>query len=147
MDPHRRLHRPNRPIRGPKRRWGVPMGLAIGLLCLPGCFTGSSSVGSPLAFTADCSNLLRVGSTTRSDVLEMFGSPTEIRSTREGDVFRYLYHEIRRSAVDVGLSTLFGLVSVSLFRSESDRQATENLTVFFSEQGKLLSWSYTPLVK
>ena len=135
------------PRTGPRTSRAALLGLSLSLLCLPGCFTGLHSVGSPLGLPVDCSAFLEVGHTTRDDVLEMFGSPTQIQSTHKGDVFRYLYQEIKQDTVDIGLSALFGLVSVSLFRTNSDRKDTENLTVFFSAKGKLLGWSYSPLLK
>ena len=49
--------------------------------------------------------------------------------------------------INPSFTGLFGLVSVSFFRAQEDREETENLTVFFCEQGKLLGWSYTPLAK
>lgn len=119
--------------------------LLLGAALLPACSLGSRTVGTPLAASGESVRHLEVGLTTRNDVLALFGAPTDIRGTHDGDVMRYLYSETEESAIDVGLSALWGLFSISLFRSESDREATENLTLFFSEAGKLMGYSYTPI--
>ncbi len=111
---------------------------------LPACYTTYGTSGTPLSFSSDSERMLRVGTTSRQDVLRLFGSPTDIQGTRDGEAFRYLFTKRINDGVDVGLSALWGALSLSFFRSEAKREDTENLTMFFDQSGKLSAWSYTP---
>ncbi|MFH0946264.1 MAG: hypothetical protein V2A76_13775 [Planctomycetota bacterium] len=117
--------------------------LLAGLL-LPGCFTSYRTSGAPVRYGEDCEALLQIGRTSRGEVLQLFGAPTNIQSTQDGEAFRYLYVRQIADGVDIGLSVLFGLISLSLFRTETERRDTDNLTIFFDLEGKLKAYSFSP---
>ncbi len=124
-------------------RKSIPVAFLL-LVATPACFTTYGTSGAPLSFGADSERVLKVGTTSRQDVLRLFGSPTDITGTRDGEAYRYLFTKRIADGVDVGLSALWGALSLSVFRSEAKREDTENLTMFFDEAGKLAAWSYTP---
>ena len=112
-------------------------------LSFPGCFTSYRTSGAPVRYGEDCESLLQIGRTSRKEVLQLFGAPTDIHTTLDGDTFRYLYVRQIAEGVDVGLSVLFGLISLSLFRSEAERSDTDNLTIFFDREGLLQAYSFS----
>ncbi len=110
-----------------------------------GCFTHYESRGAPVAFGEESVALLRKGRTTREDVLRWFGAPSDVSATRSGESYRYVRRKRREEGVDVGVSALFGLLSLSVFRTATEREDLENLTLLFDERGVLELWSFTPL--
>lgn len=119
--------------------------LALALVpAAAGCRTAYRRTGAPVPFGPECAAVLRVGETTRAQALALFGPPSDLRATRDGEALRYLHVRQQENGVDVGFSAFFGLLSLSLFRSEASRRETENLTLFFDEEGRLEAWSYTP---
>jgi len=108
-----------------------------------GCFSAEHSRGEPVPYGADCDQILEIGHVSRGEVLNLFGSPTDIVPTRDGDVFMYLHERRIKDGVDVSLDALWGIFTLNFFRSEAERFATENLTLFFDRRGILSDWAYT----
>ena len=114
------------------------------LLAAAGCSTTYETRGRPVPYGEASGAVLRPGKTTRADVLALFGAPTDVAATRDGESFQYLYEKRKSDGVDVGFSALFGLLGLSVFRTETGRASVENLTVLFDGAGVLEAWSYTP---
>ncbi len=110
---------------------------------LTGCFTSYRTSGAPVRFGENCHDVLHVGRTSRAQVLQLFGAPTDIHATQQGDTFRYLYVREIADGVNVGLSALWGFLSLSLFRSEAGHKDTDNLTIFFDRAGMLQAYSFS----
>lgn len=108
-----------------------------------GCFTTYRTKGAPVPYGDSSRSVLHVGKTSREDVLRLFGAPTDIRSTLGGETFRYLYVRQIAEGVNIGMSALWGLLSLSFFRAEEGREDTDNLTLFFDREGLLEAYSYS----
>jgi len=117
---------------------------ALLVIGLTGCFSSYKTTGAPVRFSEMSEVLLQVGRTSRVQVLSLFGAPTNIHTTQDGETFRYLYVRQMADGVDVGLSMLWGLISLSLFRTEAERRDTDNLTIFFDREGLLQAFSFSP---
>lgn len=109
-----------------------------------GCYTTYESRGQPVPFGEESVVVLRPGRTTRHEVLALFGAPTDVTATLTGESFRYSYEKRSEEGVDVGVSALFGLLSLSVFRTETGHRDQETLTLLFDGQGVLEMFSYSP---
>jgi hypothetical protein len=75
------------------------LALTILLTSIPwGCTIGRLYVGSES--TEDLQDKITIGSTTRSEVLKIYGPPDAVRRQYDGDVFIYRYLRRNSSALD-----------------------------------------------
>jgi outer membrane protein assembly factor BamE (lipoprotein component of BamABCDE complex) len=109
----------------PFTRWMLLVPL-LGITLLSGCTRTYSERGVEPAWRALEPDSLRIGTTTRSNLLAMLGPPSQVISQADGEIFYYLHEE----------SESRGLILVVYNKSQTDTRY-DRAIFFLDAQGVL----------
>ena len=93
-----------------------------------GCISSSAERGVPVTWTSV--DDLEVGTTTRSDVLDRLGPPSQILTSQRGSAFYYLLER----------TDISGLILL-VYNTRTERTDYDRAVFFFDEAGVLQDWS------
>ncbi len=80
-----------------------------------------------------------IGSTTKSEILEIFGPPEHVQSQYDGDLFIYAY--LRKNSSTLTLAEPF-ITNISIFKYNRIQQKRDSLIILFDKNGVVKSYGY-----
>ena len=104
---------------------------------LIGCSIGRVYVGSEIR--EDPNDKIRIGRTTKGEVLQIFGPPERIQRQFDGDVFVYAY--LRKNSTKFTLEEPY-LTNFTLFQYTKIQQKKDILVILFDQEGVVKSFGY-----
>jgi hypothetical protein len=108
------------------------------VFALGACTIGRDFVGNTLR--ADPRKVLVPGRTTIAETMEIFGAPDRIQRRYNGEIFVYRFVRGNQSMLKLEEPVITGIT----FFTYSKRQLKSNqLTLFFDDEGVLTSFGYT----
>jgi outer membrane protein assembly factor BamE (lipoprotein component of BamABCDE complex) len=117
---------------------GLRLGLLLLLLgCLCGCTIGRRYTGAEIR--EDPAAHIRIGSTTRAEVLAIFGPPDRILRQTSGDVFVYRFE--RRNSTSFTLEEPV-ITNLQIFSWSKVQEKSDLLTVFFDREGRVTGFGH-----
>jgi outer membrane protein assembly factor BamE (lipoprotein component of BamABCDE complex) len=112
--------------------------MAIFLLSLTcGCSIGRIYVGSEIR--QDPKEKIIAGSTTKGEILEMFGPPDRIQKQYDGDIFVYLY--LRKNSSKFAIEEPY-FTNVTLFSYTKIQQKKDSLVILFDKDGVVKNFGF-----
>lgn len=102
-----------------------------------GCSIGRVYVGSEIK--QDPKERIRVGLTTKSEILELFGPPDRIQKQYDGDIFVYAY--LRKNSTKLTLEEPY-LTNLTLFQYSKVQQKKDALVILFDKEGVVKNYGY-----
>jgi len=104
---------------------------------LIGCSNGRVYVGSEIREVPN--EKIRIGQTTKGEVLQIFGPPERIQRQFDGDVFVYAY--LRKNSTKFTLEEPY-LTNFALFQYTKIQQKKDILVILFDQEGVVKSFGY-----
>ena len=102
--------------------------LLMTLTC--GCTIGRIYKGSEIKY--DPNEKIRIGSTTKGEILETFGPPIRIQKQFDGDVFVYAY--LRKNSSTFTIEEPY-FTNFLIFQYTREQQKMDGLVIFFDKDG------------
>jgi len=101
------------------------------------CTIGRVYMGSEIRY--DPKEKIKIGSTTKSEILETFGPPANIQKQYDGDIFVYAY--LRKNSSKLSLVVPYP-VTVSVFKYTKVQQKKDSLVVLFDNDGVVKDYGF-----
>ncbi len=112
--------------------------IALSLLLLVwGCSIGRIYVGSELK--SDPREKIKIGATTKGEILETFGPPDRIQKQYDGDIFVYAY--LRKNSTKFTIEEPY-LTNLTLFQYSRIQQKKDGLVILFNKDGVVKNYGY-----
>ena len=102
-----------------------------------GCMIARVYVGSEIK--DDLKDKIAVGSTTKGDILRIYGPPDTVRRQYDGDVFIYRYLRRNSSILDIAEPVITRLTIFSYTRIQ---QKDDSLVILFDKDGAVKSFGF-----
>ena len=102
-----------------------------------GCSIGRIYMGSEIR--DDPNEKIKIGSTTKSEILEIFGPPARIQRQYDGDVFVYAYLRKNSSALTIEEPYFTKML---IFEYAREQQKTDGLVILFDKDGVVKSFGF-----
>jgi len=109
--------------------------ILIALTC--GCSIGRIYMGSEIL--QDPKEKIINGSTTKGEILEMFGPPDRIQKQYDGDIFVYLY--LRKNSSKLAIEEPY-FTNVTLFSYTKIQQKKDSLVILFDKDGVVKNYGF-----
>ena len=113
----------------------LSISLLVILAC--GCSIGRVYTGSEIRF--DPKEKIKIGSTTKNEILETFGPPERIQKQYDGDIFVYVY--LRKNSSTLSLAVPYP-IRLSLFKYTKVQQKKDGLVILFDKDGMVKSYGF-----
>jgi len=101
------------------------------------CTIGRVYMGSEIRY--DPKEKIKIGSTTKSEILETFGPPDNIQKQYDGDIFVYAY--LRKNSPKLSLVVPYP-VTVSVFKYTKVQQKKDSLVILFDNNGMVKDYGF-----
>ena len=82
---------------------------------------------------------IKIGSTTKSEILEVFGPPERIQMQYDGDIFVYVY--LRKNSSTLGLRELY-FTRLTIFQYKRTQQKSDSLVILFDKDGVVKNYGF-----
>jgi len=109
--------------------------ILVALTC--GCTIGRTYVGSEIR--QDPKEKIMNGSTTKGEILEMFGPPDRIQKQYDGDIFVYLY--LRKNSSKFAIEEPY-FTNITLFSYTKIQQKKDSLVILFDKDGVVKNFGF-----
>jgi len=109
--------------------------LLMTLTC--GCTVGRIYKGSEIRY--DPHEKIRIGSTTKGEILETFGPPVRIQKQFDGDVFIYAYFQKNSSVLTIEEPYFTNLL---IFQYTREQQKMDGLVILFDKDGVVKNFGF-----
>jgi outer membrane protein assembly factor BamE (lipoprotein component of BamABCDE complex) len=113
----------------------VLISLLMTLTC--GCSIGRIYMGSEIRENPN--EKIRIGSTTKGEILEIFGPPARIQRQYDGDVFVYAY--LRKNSSMITIEEPY-FTKMLIFEYTREQQKMDNLVILFDKDGVVKSFAF-----
>ena len=100
------------------------------------CTIGRIYMGSEIK--CDPNEKIRIGSTTKGEILEFFGPPIRIQEQFDGDVFVYAY--LRKNSSVLTIEEPY-FTKMLIFEYAREQQKADNLVILFDKDGVVKSFA------
>jgi len=117
--------------------YGKAFVLLVLLILLWGCSIGRVYIGSEIRH--DPKEKIKTGTTTKSEILEIFGPPDRIQKQYDGDVFVYAY--LRKNSSKFSIEEPY-FTNVTLFQYSRIQQKKDALVILFDKEGVVINYGY-----
>ncbi len=107
------------------------------LTFLWGCSIGRVYIGSEIR--QDPKEKIKIGSTTKSEILEVFGPPDRIQKQYDGDIFVYTY--LRKNSSKFAIEEPY-LTNLTLFQYTRIQQKKDGLVILFDKDGVVKNYGF-----
>lgn len=111
--------------------------LLLLLMLLWGCSIGRVYVGSEIRH--DPKEKIQKGTTTKGEILEIFGPPDRIQKQFDGDIFVYAY--LRKNSSKFTIEEPY-LTNLTLFQYSRIQQKKDALVILFDKEGVVKNYGY-----
>jgi len=101
------------------------------------CTIGRVYMGSEIRY--DPKEKIKIGSTTKSEILETFGPPDNIQKQYDGDIFVYAY--LRKNSSKLSLVVPYP-ITVSVFKYTKVQQKKDGLVILFDNDGVVKNYGF-----
>jgi len=109
--------------------------LLMTLMC--SCTIGRIYKGSEIR--CDPNEKIRIGSTTKGEILEIFGPPLRIQKQFDGDVFVYAYLQKNSSVLTIEEPYF---TNFTIFQYTREQQKTDGLVILFDKNGVVKNFGF-----
>jgi outer membrane protein assembly factor BamE (lipoprotein component of BamABCDE complex) len=109
--------------------------LLMVLIC--GCTIGRIYKGSEIRH--DPNEKITIGSTTKGEILEIFGPPVRIQKQYDGDVFIYAYYQKNSSVLTIEEPYFTNML---IFQYSREQQKMDGLVVLFDKNGVVKNFGF-----
>jgi outer membrane protein assembly factor BamE (lipoprotein component of BamABCDE complex) len=107
------------------------------LLWIWGCNIGRIYVGSELK--NDPKEKIKIGATTKGEILETFGPPDRIQKQYDGDIFVYAY--LRKNSSKFTIEEPY-FTNFTLFQYTRIQQKKDGLVILFDKEGVVKNFGF-----
>lgn len=111
----------------------------IVFLILPVCSCSIGRVYMGSEIKDDPGERIAIGSTTKSEILEIFGPPEQVQSQYDGDVFIYAYY--RKNSTTLTLEEPV-FTNIAFFTYTRIQQKKDSLVILFDKDGVVKSYGH-----
>jgi outer membrane protein assembly factor BamE (lipoprotein component of BamABCDE complex) len=109
--------------------------LLMTLTC--GCTIGRIYKGSEIRH--DPNEKITIGSTTKGEILEIFGPPLRIQKQYDGDVFIYAYYQMNSSVLTIEEPYFTNML---IFEYTREQQKMDGLVILFDKDGVVKNFGF-----
>jgi outer membrane protein assembly factor BamE (lipoprotein component of BamABCDE complex) len=109
--------------------------LLMTLTC--GCSIGRIYKGSEIRY--DPNEKIKLGSTTKGEILEIFGPPLRIQKQFDGDVFIYAYYQKNSSVLTIEEPYF---TNILIFEYTREQQKMDGLVILFDKNGVVKNFGF-----
>ena len=109
--------------------------LLMTLTC--GCTIGRIYKGSEIKH--DPNEKIKIGSTTKGEILEIFGPPVRIQRQFDGDVFVYAFLQKNSSVLTIEEPYF---TNFTIFQYSREQQKTDSLVILFNKDGVVKNFGF-----
>ena len=102
-----------------------------------GCSIGRVYMGSEIRY--DPKEKIKIGSTTKSEILETFGPPDRIQKQYDGDIFVYIY--LRKNSSKLTIEEPY-LTHFTFFQYTRIQQKKDGLVILFDQDGMVKNYGF-----
>jgi outer membrane protein assembly factor BamE (lipoprotein component of BamABCDE complex) len=102
-----------------------------------GCSIGRVYMGSEIRY--DPKEKIKIGSTTKSEILETFGPPDRIQKQYDGDIFVYVY--LRKNSSKLSIEEPY-ITHFTFFQYARIQQKKDALVILFDKDGMVKSYGF-----
>jgi outer membrane protein assembly factor BamE (lipoprotein component of BamABCDE complex) len=102
-----------------------------------GCTIGRVYIGSEIK--EDPKEKIQIGSTTKSDILEVFGPPTRVQKQYDGDIFIYAY--LRKNSTKFALEEPY-ITNTTFFTYTRIQEKKDSLVILFDKDGVVKNYGF-----
>ena len=113
----------------------ILIGFLMILFC--SCSIGRVYMGSEIK--NDPKEKIMIGSTTKGEILEMFGPPDRIQKQYDGDIFVYLY--LRKNSSKLAIEEPY-FTNFTLFSYTKVQQKKDSLVILFDKDGVVKNYGF-----
>ena len=113
----------------------ILVALLMGLLC--SCTIGRIYMGSELR--NDPKEKIKIGSTTKAEILETFGPPERIQMQYDGDIFVYAY--LRKNSSKLTLTEPY-FTKLTILQYTRTQQKNDSLVILFDKDGVVKNYGF-----
>ncbi|MDI7261118.1 MAG: hypothetical protein QME90_14515 [Thermodesulfobacteriota bacterium] len=106
-------------------------------ILLWGCSIGRVYIGSEIKH--DPKEKVRIGSTTKGEILEIFGPPDRIQKQYDGDIFVYAY--LRKNSSKFTIEESY-ITNLTLFQYTRIQQKKDSLVILFDKDGVVKNYGF-----
>jgi outer membrane protein assembly factor BamE (lipoprotein component of BamABCDE complex) len=110
---------------------------ALLTVLIGGCSIGRVYMGSEIR--NDPKEKIQIGSTTKSEVLEIFGPPDRIQQQFDGDIFVYAY--LRKNSTKLAIEEPY-FTKFTLFSYTKVQQKSDLLVILFDKDGVVKNYGF-----
>ncbi len=107
------------------------------IIAVCSCSIGRVYMGSEIK--EDPKEKIAVGSTTKSEILEIFGPPILVQKQYDGDIFIYAYH--RKNSTTLTLEEPV-FTNITFFTYTRIQQKKDSLVILFDKDGVVKSYGH-----
>jgi outer membrane protein assembly factor BamE (lipoprotein component of BamABCDE complex) len=111
------------------------LALLTSLIC--SCSIGRVYMGSE--FRSDPNEKIKIGSTTKGEILETFGPPDKIQKQYDGDIFVYAY--LRKNSSKLAIEEPY-FTNFVLFQYTRIQQKKDGLVILFDKDGVVKNYGF-----
>ena len=116
-------------------RISVLIALLTILLC--GCTIGRVYMGSEIKH--DPNQVIKIGSTTKGEVLQIFGPPDKVQKQYDGDIFVYAY--LRKNSSKLTIEEPY-FTNFVIFQYTRVQQKKDGLVILFDNDGVVKNFGF-----
>ena len=113
----------------------ILVALLMNLVC--GCTIGRIYMGSEIR--NDPKEKIKIGSTTKADILETFGPPERIQMQYDGDIFVYAY--LRKNSSKFSLTEPY-FTKLTIIQYTRTQQKNDSLVILFDKDGVVKNYGF-----
>jgi outer membrane protein assembly factor BamE (lipoprotein component of BamABCDE complex) len=113
----------------------ILIALLMNLLC--NCTIGRIYMGSELR--NDPKEKIKIGSTTKAEILETFGPPERIQMQYDGDIFVYAY--LRKNSSKLTLTEPY-FTKLTILQYTRTQQKNDSLVILFDKDGVVKNYGF-----
>ena len=113
----------------------VLISLLMTLTC--GCTIGRIYKGSEIRY--DPNEKIKIGSTTKGEILEIFGPPVRIQRQFDGDVFVYAFLQKNSSVLTIEEPYF---TNFTIFQYSREQQKADSLVILFDKEGVVKNFGF-----
>jgi outer membrane protein assembly factor BamE (lipoprotein component of BamABCDE complex) len=104
--------------------------IALLMILTCSCSIGRVYMGSEIRY--DPNEKIKIGSTTKGEILEIFGPPIRIQKQFDGDVFVYAY--LRKNSSKLTVEEPY-FTKFVIFQYTREQQKADGLVILFDKEG------------
>jgi outer membrane protein assembly factor BamE (lipoprotein component of BamABCDE complex) len=111
--------------------------MAFLMLLTCGCSIGRIYVGSEIKEEPE--KKIQIGSTTKGQILEVFGPPARVQKQFDGDIFIYAY--LRKNSTKFAIEEPY-ITNITFFTYTRTQEKKDALVILFDKEGVVKNYGF-----